>query len=52
MTQKRDVTEQRIGGKFVLAPIKHLSDVSFAVLTYKLIAWYEGYVNKSVGYML
>ena len=48
LTQKCDVTEQRMAVKFVLAPKVNFWYVGFAVLTYILSVWYEGYVIQVV----
>ena len=50
LTQKCDVTEQRMAVKFVLAPKVNFWDVEFAVLTYTWSVWYEGYVIQVVRY--
>ena len=50
LTQKWDVTEQRIAVKVVLAPKVNFWDVGFAVLTYIWSVWYEGYVIQVVRY--
>ena len=50
LTQKCDVTEQRMAVKFVLAPKVNFWDVRFAVLTYIWSVWYEGYVIQVVRY--
>ena len=50
LTQKCDVTEQRMAVKFVLALKVNFWDVGFAVLTYIWSVWYEGYVIQVVRY--
>ena len=50
LTQKCDVTEQRMAVKFVLAPKVNFWDVGFAVLTYIWSVWYEGYIIQVVWY--
>ena len=50
LTQKCDVTEQRMAVKFVLAQKVNFWDAGFAVLAYIWSVWYDGYVIQVVRY--